>query len=81
MGGIIAYPKNRGYLESIDRGDGMLEFADFNADSLWDLVRTTWEQRVTLKERLIPAVERERQRARESAGHLAAWLGPERTGA
>jgi polysaccharide pyruvyl transferase WcaK-like protein len=75
LGGIIAYPKNRGYLESIGRSDGMLEFADFTPATLWNLVRATWEQRTMLRERLAPAVERERVRARSAAAELGDWLG------
>jgi polysaccharide pyruvyl transferase WcaK-like protein len=74
LAGIIAYPKNRGYLESIDRSDGMLEFAAFSPVTLWNLVRATWEQRETLRRRLAPAVERERARARAAAAELADWL-------
>ena len=35
VGGMIAYPKNRGYLRSINRADGILEFAEFDEESLW----------------------------------------------
>jgi len=81
LSGIIAYPKNRGYLESIDRGDGMLEFKDFTAESLWKVVKSTYDDRAALKERLIPAVERERKRAGDCGRHLAPWLDPEHAGA
>ena len=81
LSGIIAYPKNRGYLESIDRGDGMLEFKDFTAESLWNLVKSTYDDRVALKERLIHSVERERKRAGDCGKHLAPWLDPEHAGA
>ena len=76
LSGIIAYAKNRGYLESIDRHDGMLEFADFSAESLWQLVRTTWEQRDAIGRRLAVSVERERAKARGAALELTEWLGP-----
>ncbi len=74
VSGIISYPKNRGYLESIDRHDGMLEFADFDEHTLWDLVRSTWESRGAIRERLAVSVERERVRARAAAAELAQWL-------
>jgi polysaccharide pyruvyl transferase WcaK-like protein len=75
LAGIIAYAKNRGYLESIDRGDGMLEFADFSAERLWELIRRTWTERDALRKRLAVSVERERARARGAALELSEWLG------
>ena len=74
VAGIIAYPKNKGYLDSIDRGDGMLEFSDFDHENLWQLVKTTWEQRQELRKRFSVSVERERAKARASATKLERWL-------
>jgi polysaccharide pyruvyl transferase WcaK-like protein len=74
VGGIIAYAKNRGYLSSIDRADGMLEFADFNEDTLWNLVHSTWTQRDSLRERFAVSVERERLKAKAAARELGEWL-------
>jgi ubiquinone/menaquinone biosynthesis C-methylase UbiE len=76
VGGIIAYPKTRGYLETIDRADGVIEFADFTAENLWRLVKDTWDRRNELRRRLEVSVERERARAAAAALELAEWLGP-----
>ena len=76
VAGIIAYPKSRGYLESIDRLDGALEFTDFSADTLWQLVRHTWMRRHLIRHRLAASVERQRAKARAAALELAEWLGP-----
>jgi polysaccharide pyruvyl transferase WcaK-like protein len=75
LGGIIAYPKNRGFLESIDCGDQMLEFRDFSEENLWALVRRTWEGRASLRRRLQASVERERAKAEAAARELDEWLG------
>jgi polysaccharide pyruvyl transferase WcaK-like protein len=75
LGGIIAYPKNRGFLESIDCADQMLEFRGFSEESLWGLVRRTWESRTSLRRRLEASVERERRKAQAAARDLEEWLG------
>jgi polysaccharide pyruvyl transferase WcaK-like protein len=76
VAGIISYPKSRSYLESIDRAGGALEFSAFSVDTLWNLVRHTWEQRDQLRRQLAFAVERQRAKARAAALELAEWLGP-----
>ena len=67
VAGIVSYPKNRGYLRSIDMGDQLLEFDAFDEDNLWRLVEKTWKGREELRRRLLPAIEREKARARMSA--------------
>jgi polysaccharide pyruvyl transferase WcaK-like protein len=74
VAGIIAYPKNRGYLRSIEMGDQMIEFSDFSEANLWKLIEQTWKRRRALKERLIPIIEREKQKARHSADLLQPFL-------
>ena len=72
--GIIAYPKNRGYLRSIGMGDQLIEFSDFSEENLLRLVERMWRERVQIRERLRPAIEREKARARRSAELLRPYL-------
>ncbi len=74
VAGIVSYPKNRGYLRSIDMGDRLLEFDAFTEESLWQLVERTWRDREELRQRLRPAIEREKARARESAALLRPYI-------
>lgn len=75
VAGIVAYPKNRGYLRSIGMGDQLIEFSDFTEDNLWRLVERTWRNRAGIRERLLPAIAREKAKARRSAELLRPYLG------
>ncbi|MEI6632486.1 MAG: polysaccharide pyruvyl transferase family protein [Chlamydiota bacterium] len=74
VGCVVSYPKNRGYMRSIDMGDQLLEFGDFSAETYWGLVERTWRRRAGLRERLAPAIAREKEKARRSAELLAPFL-------
>ncbi|MCX6357862.1 MAG: polysaccharide pyruvyl transferase family protein [Candidatus Aureabacteria bacterium] len=75
VAGIVSYPKTRGYLKSIDMGDQLIEFSDFSEETLWQLVERTWRTRAGLKQRLAPAIAREKAKARQIAELLAPLLG------
>jgi polysaccharide pyruvyl transferase WcaK-like protein len=74
VAGIVSYPKNRGYLRSIDMGDQLLEFDAFTEENLWRLVERTWRDREELRRRLRPAIEREKAKARKSADLLRPYI-------
>jgi polysaccharide pyruvyl transferase WcaK-like protein len=74
IGGIITYPKTRGFLEAVDCGEEKYEFSNHSADALWRFVRSIWERREPLRSRLQVSVERERAKARAAATELAPWL-------
>jgi polysaccharide pyruvyl transferase WcaK-like protein len=74
VAGIVSYPKNRGYLRSIDMQDRLLEFDAFSENDLWQLVERTWRDRDELRRRLRPAIEREKARARRSAELLRPYI-------
>lgn len=74
--GIIATPKNRGYMKSIEQDRRMIEFDErFTADNLFRLIQQTWEQRAEIRQQLVPIMEREKQKARGSAQYLRPYLG------
>ena len=61
-------------MRSIDMGDQLLEFDDFSERALWGLTERTWARRAELRERLTPAIAREKERARLSTELLAPFL-------
>jgi len=72
--GVVTYPKNRGYLRSIGQDEFMVEFEDFSVDNLYSQIKSAWEQRDQIRERLNPIIQREKQKARKSAEALAPFL-------
>lgn len=79
VGGLIAYAKSRGYLESIGLGDRVLEFRDFDAETLWRLVEGLWNSRRELRRHLEKSMPAQEAQAAAAAGALADWLGPPAT--
>jgi polysaccharide pyruvyl transferase WcaK-like protein len=72
--GIIATPKNRGYMCSIDQQRRMVEFDNFTADSFARAVQDAWENRETIRAELRQSVAREKQKASGAADHLRPFL-------
>lgn len=72
--GIIATPKNRGYMKSIRQDERMVEFKDLTVEYLVAKVRATWENRKAIRAELLPIVAEEKRKARESAAELAPFL-------
>ena len=73
--GIIATPKNRGYMKSIGQDDRMIEFGDtFNVSNLTQLIKRTWENRTIIRKELEPIMTREKEKARSSAQYLRGFL-------
>lgn len=79
--GIISYPKTTGYLKTIEQGEWIINFNDLEKDRLFDLVSTVFHNRDNIKKTLLPAVEREKEKAAGSALALQPWLGqPKKVG-
>jgi hypothetical protein len=55
-------------------GEQLIEFSDFTEEKLWRLVEQTWRNRAALRARLLPAIEREKAKARKSAEFLKPFL-------
>ncbi|MFQ5598704.1 MAG: polysaccharide pyruvyl transferase family protein [Nitrospiria bacterium] len=72
--GIIATPKNRGYMRSIEQDARMVEFQNFSVDSLFTVLKSTWEQREKIRGELAPIIEREKGKARQAAQYLKDFL-------
>lgn len=73
--GIIATPKNRGYMMSIEQGERMVEFDEsFGAETLVKAIGSCWEAREKIRAGLAPIMERERKKAAASALLLKDYL-------
>jgi polysaccharide pyruvyl transferase WcaK-like protein len=75
--GVIATPKNRGYMRSIGQQERTVEFPDLNPENLFQVVQATWTRRAEIREQMRPILNREKARARATAGELAFCLGTE----
>jgi hypothetical protein len=73
--GIIATPKNRGYMKAIEQQDRTIEFGDaFTTSNLFQLIQKTWKDRKIIREQLAPIMKREKMRASMSTKYLEKYL-------
>lgn len=72
--GIITYPKNRGYMRTIGMDKNLIAFRDLSVDNYVDLIVRTYENRVELKNEMVPLLVKEKAKAREAATHLRLFL-------
>lgn len=73
--GIIATPKNRGYMKAIEQQDRIIEFGDaFTTSNLFQLIQKTWKDRKIIREQLAPIMKREKMRASMSTKYLEKYL-------
>jgi polysaccharide pyruvyl transferase WcaK-like protein len=73
--GIITYPKNRGFMESIEQEERMIGLDNsFNVDTLFRLILKTWDARKTIRKELRPVAAKEKNKASSSAKHLRKYL-------
>ena len=73
--GIIATPKNRGYMKTIEQDQQMIEFRNtFTTNNLMGLIEKTWKDRREIKKRLQPIMVREKQKAKNSSKYLERYL-------
>ncbi|HEX9876466.1 MAG TPA: polysaccharide pyruvyl transferase family protein [Gammaproteobacteria bacterium] len=75
--GIIATPKNRGYMRSIRQDERMIEFEDISAEVVIDRVLTTWENRQAIRSELERIIKEEKTKASRAAEFLGPYLGTE----
>jgi polysaccharide pyruvyl transferase WcaK-like protein len=72
---IIATPKNRGYMKTIEQQDRMIEFGDgFSSTNLFELIKETWQNRKHIQKQLGPIMKREKEKARMSSSFLEKYL-------
>ena len=68
--GIIATPKNRGYMSTIKQEACMIEFKDFTFNSFFSLIESTWYKRKKIIKELAPVITNEKKKARQAAVYL-----------
>ena len=72
--GIIATPKNRGYMRSIRQDERMIEFDDLSSESLAERVLTTWNSRDRIRIEMAPIMAAEKEKAANAARFLEPYL-------
>lgn len=72
--GIVATPKNRGFIRSIEQEERMIEFPDLTAQRLSNIVIETYKNRQQISDSMRPIVDREKRKARAAAQKLAQYL-------
>ena len=72
--GIVTYPKNRGYMRTIGLEDNLIEFADLSTEKFVQLIRSVYERRNEIKEKMIPNLLREKAKARDAVNQLMPFL-------
>ena len=73
--GIIATPKNRGYMKTIEQEERAIEFdEDFTSNNLFALIQNIWENRKEIRQKLGPIMGREKEKARMSSSYLERYL-------
>ena len=63
---INAYPKSGGFVRTIGQGDWIIDFEQMKEDTFKEFIKNAWEKRESLKSNMIPLLEREKQKAKDS---------------
>lgn len=71
---VNAYPKSRGFLSTLGMDHWSLDMDTLDAESLHATVMRAWAERDSTRAHLLPAVERERRKAKASAEVVARLL-------
>jgi len=74
MIGVLSYPKSNGFLRTIGQEKWVVPFESFSPDSLFEMVKSAWDQREQTRADLKPIVDEEKRKARASAKLLAPFL-------
>jgi polysaccharide pyruvyl transferase WcaK-like protein len=72
--GLIATPKNRGYMKSIEQHERMIEFRDLSEKRLYEVLLSTWHDREKIREELKPIIDREKLKARKAATYIDQFI-------
>ena len=61
-------------MKEIEQGDRTIEFSDFNAENLISLVKSTWDQREQIRQRLQPKIKELKEAASSSANLVVEYI-------
>ena len=66
MVNINAYPKSAGFMRTIGQGDWTINFEDLSVENLSQIMLKAWEQRGQTRKNMLPLVNLEKNKARNS---------------
>lgn len=72
---INAYPKSAGFLKTVGMGDWTIDFEDLSVENLSGIMQRAWDVRDRLRTEMLPIVELEKKKARDSVGLVCGLLG------
>lgn len=72
--GILTYPKNLGYMRTIGLEHNLIDFRELSVDRYSDLIISMFENRQSVRNEMIPRVNREKEKASAAADILAHYL-------
>lgn len=72
--GIVTYPKNRGYMQTIGLERNLIEFRDLSVEKFFTLISDAFVNRAHIRAQMLPHVQREQAKARQSAELLRRFL-------
>lgn len=68
MVSINAYPKSAAFLETIGMGEWNIDFENISVENLSGIIQRAWNDRDKLRASMLPLVEQEKKKARDSVG-------------
>jgi polysaccharide pyruvyl transferase WcaK-like protein len=71
---INAYPKSAGFLKTIGMGDWTVAIETLSTENLTSMMLKLWENREELKKQMMPIVDQEKRKARDSVNFASTIL-------
>jgi polysaccharide pyruvyl transferase WcaK-like protein len=68
--GIVTYPKNRGYMRTLNLEKNLIEFKDLTVETFASKIIQIYGQRREIRQQMLPAVAGEKAKAKASAQYL-----------
>lgn len=72
--GILTYPKNRGFMRTIDLEKNLIEFKDLSVEAYADLIKEAYTNRIEIQKKMAPIVEKEKKKAKSAAENLQKYF-------
>ena len=71
---INSYPKSAGFMRSIGQEKWLIDFNDLNLNNLTEMIQLAWKHRHSTRAQMKPIVDREKQKAFQSAELVSEML-------
>ena len=72
---INAYPKSAGFLRTVGMGDWTIDFDAMSVENLATIIKRAWDNRDALRTNMLPIVNKEKKKSRDSVGLVSELLG------